>query len=163
MSTNYEFWAQSWSHEMPAFIKVLKALPHEQLHYKPHERSTGAGDLAWQLALEQEQLSDLLDTGVINWEQKPRPDSLDAIVAAFEKATEELKTRLPKINEEKWASKGDMRMGGQSVWSGSVQELCWGFLFDMIHHRGQLSTYIRPMGGKVPAIYGPSGDDQGGA
>jgi uncharacterized damage-inducible protein DinB len=35
----------------------------------------------------------------------------------------------------------------------------WGFLFDLIHHRGQLSTYLRPMGSTVPAIYGPSADE----
>jgi uncharacterized damage-inducible protein DinB len=34
-------------------------------------------------------------------------------------------------------------------------------LFDAIHHRGQLSVYIRPMGGRVPSIYGPSADDPG--
>jgi hypothetical protein len=37
----------------------------------------------------------------------------------------------------------------------------WGFLFDEVHHRGQLSTYLRPMGGKVPSIHGPSADDPG--
>jgi uncharacterized damage-inducible protein DinB len=35
----------------------------------------------------------------------------------------------------------------------------WGFFFDAIHHRGQLSTYLRPMGSTVPSIYGPSGDE----
>ena len=40
-------------------------------------------------------------------------------------------------------------------------EMLWGFLFDAIHHRGQLSSYLRPMGAKVPSIYGPSGDDPG--
>ena len=40
-----------------------------------------------------------------------------------------------------------------------VGDLLWLFLLDGIHHRGQLSTYIRPMGGKVPSIYGPSGDE----
>jgi uncharacterized damage-inducible protein DinB len=35
----------------------------------------------------------------------------------------------------------------------------WGFLFDIIHHRGQLSTYLRPMGSTVPQIYGPSADE----
>jgi uncharacterized damage-inducible protein DinB len=35
----------------------------------------------------------------------------------------------------------------------------WGFLLDIIHHRGQLSTYLRPMGAKVPQIYGPSADE----
>ena len=40
-------------------------------------------------------------------------------------------------------------------------EFFWFSLLDAIHHRGQLSVYIRPMGGKVPSIYGPSGDDMG--
>ncbi len=41
-----------------------------------------------------------------------------------------------------------------------IGEFLWFILFDAIHHRGQLSTYIRPMGGQVPAIYGPSGDSR---
>ena len=69
--------------------------------------------------------------------------------------------RLAKVDDAKWTSPGDFRMGGQSVWSTTVQDLCWGYLFDMVHHRGQLSAYLRPMGGKVPSIYGPSADDSG--
>ncbi len=44
--------------------------------------------------------------------------------------------------------------------AGQVQ-LAWMMLLDSIHHRRQLSTYLRPMGSKVPAIYGPSADDEG--
>jgi uncharacterized damage-inducible protein DinB len=162
MASNQEFWAQCVAHEMPSFVRVLKALPNEQLGYKPHEKNTCAGDLAWQLAVEMGHLSDLLDKGVINFEPTPRPESLDAIVADFEKNGEALKTRVASIDDAKWSSPADFRMGGQSVWSATVQELAWGYLFDMIHHRGQLSVYIRPMGGKVPSIYGPSADDAGG-
>jgi uncharacterized damage-inducible protein DinB len=39
-------------------------------------------------------------------------------------------------------------------------DFCWFLLHDHIHHRGQLSVYIRLAGGKVPAIYGPSGDER---
>jgi uncharacterized damage-inducible protein DinB len=42
-----------------------------------------------------------------------------------------------------------------------VGQFLWFILFDAIHHRGQLSAYLRPMGGKVPAIYGPSADEHG--
>ena len=52
-------------------------------------------------------------------------------------------------------------MGGAAVWEDAVGQMVWGMLFDAIHHRGQLSTYLRPMGGKVPSIYGPSADDPG--
>ena len=43
----------------------------------------------------------------------------------------------------------------------TVGGLLWLALFDAVHHRGQLTTYIRPMGGKVPSVYGPSADDSG--
>jgi uncharacterized damage-inducible protein DinB len=42
-----------------------------------------------------------------------------------------------------------------------VGTFLWFILFDAIHHRGQLSAYLRPMGGKVPSIYGPSADERG--
>jgi uncharacterized damage-inducible protein DinB len=161
MSTNQEFFAKCWENEIPAFIRVLKALPADRLDYKPHEKNSSAGDLAWQVAQEQGHLSELLDHGVINYEPGKRPESLDEIVAEFERASAALKERLPKVDDAKWSSPGDFRMGGQSVWSARVQDLFWGYLFDMIHHRGQLSVYIRPMGGKVPSIYGPSADSGG--
>ena len=37
--------------------------------------------------------------------------------------------------------------------------MAWSFLFDIVHHRGQITTYLRPMGSTVPQIYGPSGDE----
>ena len=52
-------------------------------------------------------------------------------------------------------------IGGRSTWTDTIGNMLWGFLFDMVHHRGQISTYLRPMGAKVPAIYGPSADDTG--
>ena len=49
--------------------------------------------------------------------------------------------------------------GGQEAFRDTGYALAWGVLFDLIHHRGQLSTYLRPMGSTVPAIYGPSADE----
>ena len=66
--TNREFFITRWEAEQPAFIKVLRAIPEGQLAYKPHERSSASGALAWQLAEEQKQLCELLDTGEINFE-----------------------------------------------------------------------------------------------
>ncbi len=54
-----------------------------------------------------------------------------------------------------------LRWGGSArshIIEATVRDLLWLFLFDAVHHRGQLSVYIRPMGGKVPLIYGPSAD-----
>ena len=50
---------------------------------------------------------------------------------------------------------------GRVLFEVPLGEMFWLGLFDAIHHRGQLSVYIRPMGGRVPSIYGPSADDPG--
>jgi uncharacterized damage-inducible protein DinB len=159
--TNQEFFANTWEKEQAAFVKVLRALPDGQLSYRPHERSTSAGDLAWQLAEEQRALVDVVDKGEIHWEVRARPDTVGEIVEAYETATKQLRQRLPRLDDAKWNGPAKFLMGGKVLSTSTVQEMFWGFFFDLIHHRGQLSAYIRPMGGKVPSIYGPSADDSG--
>lgn len=159
MSTR-EFFIQRWESELPAFGKVLNAVPEDQLSYRPHERSASAGGLAWQLADEQQQLCDLLDNGQVSLEIKPHPSKRE-ILAAWEKATSQLRERLRSADDKKWSGPAKFIMGGKEVWTDTMENMFWGYLFDMVHHRGQLSTYLRPMGGKVPAIYGPSADDNG--
>jgi uncharacterized damage-inducible protein DinB len=156
-----EYFIKQWEKEQPAFGTVLRALPADQLSYKPHERNSCAGDIAWQLAEEQRLLSDMVDKGEIRWEPKPRPEALDDIVAAWDRATAELRTRLASIDDAKWNESSSFIMDGNVAFTATNEDNFWGFLADMIHHRGQLSAYIRPMGGKVPSIYGPSADDAG--
>ena len=161
MTTLPEFFIQKWESELPAFGKVLRAIPGGQLDYRPHERSASAGGIAWQLAIEQRTLADMLDRGEVQWDTRKHPDSIDDIVAEWDKATSDLRERLKGLDDAKYASAAKLMMG-ENGWSDSVGNMLWGFLLDMIHHRGQLSAYLRPMGGKVPAIYGPSADDAGG-
>lgn len=157
----HEYFVKRWEAEQAAFLKVLRAIPEGKLDYRPHERSTSAGALAWQLAEEQKQMSELIDRGETNFEVKPHPAAISEIVTAWQKATEELRGRVAKLDEAKAATPSKLLFNGQPVWTEALGEMLWGYLFDMIHHRGQLSTYLRPMGGKVPAIYGPSADDAG--
>ncbi len=160
MSTR-EFFVKRWEQELSAFGKVLRALPEKQLAYSPHERSTCAGALAWQLADEQKQLCDLLDKGQVEFKPEDYPRKLRDIVAAWDKATDELRRRLKSVDDKKWASQAKFIVNGKPIWTDTMENMFWGYLFDMVHHRGQLSSYLRPMGGKVPAIYGPSADDTG--
>jgi uncharacterized damage-inducible protein DinB len=160
MSTR-EFFMKRWEAELPAFGRVLRAVPESQLAYRPHERSTAAGALAWQIADEQAQLSDLLTKGEVRFSDRPKAATKVAdIVAAWDRATEDLRKRLQSTTDKKWSEPAKLVMG-EGEWSDTVENMFWGYLLDMIHHRGQLSAYLRPMGGKVPAIYGPSADDSG--
>jgi uncharacterized damage-inducible protein DinB len=160
--SNRKFYEQRAKQDHAAFVKVLRALPADKLDYKPHDRSTSAGDLAWQLAEELRVLSELDANGNVNWEAAQRPSSLDEIVAAYEQHADRLHILVGTMDDARWDSEARFLFGGQEAWKATVGDIFWGFFLDSVHHRGQLSAYIRPMGGKVPAIYGPSADDSGG-
>ncbi|HSP35857.1 MAG TPA: DinB family protein [Thermoanaerobaculia bacterium] len=160
MSTR-DFFIKRWEQELPAFGKVLRAVPDSHHSYRPHERSTAAGALAWQLADEQQQICDMIDTGAAHLGATTAPSKTTDIVKAWDKATEDLRKRFRSLDDKKWSSPAKLMMGDKVLWTDTLEAMLWGYLFDMVHHRGQLSAYLRPMGAKVPAIYGPSADDMG--
>lgn len=145
--------------EGPVFVKVLEALPADQWDYTPHERSPSARQIAWTMALETKACCAMVDDGGAEWAPPPPPDSAEAVRSAFEEAYGELNTRLATLGGDAWGETVTFSAGGKVMREMALGEFLWFFFLDAIHHRGQLSTYIRPMGGKVPAIYGPSGDE----
>lgn len=156
-----EFFATRLASELPAFNRVIRALPADRLDYKPHERSTGAGQLAAQLSYEMQHLAELFEKGEIHYVPDTESRSLDEIATSFERNAQQALEAAKNVSDEQWSAPAKFFMGGQPVWETTVGDMAWGYLFDLVHHRGQLSTYIRPMGGKVPSIYGPSADDRG--
>jgi len=159
--TNLEFCIARRKAEQPATVRVLKALPPGKLDYRPDPKGRTAAELGWMLASSEAALVSLLNTGTIEWRNTPPPAKLEQIVASFERDSEAVNKRLEGLNEAAWQKKGSFLVEGAVVWEDTTEQMVWGFLFDSIHHRGQLSTYLRPMGGKVPSIYGPSADDSG--
>ena len=159
--TSLELCRKQRKQEVPTFVKVLKAIPEGRLDYRPDPRSRNAAELAWLLASEEGALATLLDTGTIEWKESKAPEKLGEIVATFEKNAAAVDERLARLDEAAWEKKARFLMGDAPAWEDSLGAFVWGFLFDSVHHRGQLTTYLRPMGGKVPSIYGPSADDPG--
>ena len=156
-----EYFAQCFKAEVPKFVKVLKAVPADKASYRPHPRSMSAADLVWLLANELHDACEVLDNGTVDFKMVPPPAKVGTAVALYETNAAEVVKRLTRARDAKWAKKAKFLVEGKVAWETTVGDMMWGFLFDAIHHRGQLSTYLRPMGAKVPAIYGPSGDDPG--
>ncbi len=160
MKTLREYYQACFEAEKPKFIRVMKAVPPDQADYRPHPRSTSAGDLVWLLASELRDACELIDHGQVEFVARPAPGVTEAI-AEYERNADALQQRLGAVDDAKWDGSGKFLMNGQVVWETSLGDMLYGFLFDAIHHRGQLSTYLRPMGAKVPSIYGPSADEPG--
>ena len=160
MKTSREYYQECLDAEKPKFIRVIKAVPADQASYSPHPRSTAAGDLVWLLATELHDACELIDRGEVSYVQRPTP-AVSESIAAYERNVEALQKRVTTLDDAKWDRKARFLVNGQVAWETSLGDMLFGFLFDAIHHRGQLSSYLRPMGAKVPSIYGPSADDPG--
>jgi len=154
-----EFYAQRRKAEFPAFMSVLKALPKDQLGYKPDERSPSAQQLAWRITSALKACLDAVIKNKAEWQSLPTPP-IDEILEKFERWSGELTERVSRMDEDAWGRTARFYYNGKLVSEQPVGEFLWFVLFDSIHHRGQLSAYLRPMGGKVPSIYGPSGDEK---
>jgi DinB family len=157
-----EYFAECFKAERSKFERVLRAVPGDQAGYRPHPRATCAGDLVWLIASEWGDACELIDKAEVDYVVRPAPARVEDSVAAFEKNAGEIEKRLPKLDDAAWKKKAKFKMDGTVAWESTLGDMLFGFLFDAIHHRGQLSSYLRPMGAKVPSIYGPSADDPGG-
>ena len=154
-----DFYLKRAKAEFPVFLKVLKALPKD-ISYKPHDRSPSAQQLVWIVTSELKALIDVVDTGKSEWVDVT-PPGLDEMIGMFEKWSPELLDKVGKLDDAAQQRNAQFLYKGTVVMERPTVEFLWDFMFDAIHHRGQLSAYLRPMGGKVPSIYGPSADDPG--
>ena len=154
-----EFYVERRRAEDPVFLKVLKALPADQLSYKPHERSPSAEQNAWTVTMELKACLDVVKDFRAEWQSPPAP-ALDEMIRLYEEWSKELTDRVAAMDDASWKKTAQFFYDGKLVLEQAAGEFLWFILFDAIHHRGQLSAYLRPMGGRVPAIYGPSADEQ---
>jgi uncharacterized damage-inducible protein DinB len=160
-----QFFTQRWEQEYPAFVAVFKALPPARLDYRPHPQSRSAGELVALMVSAQQSCIQLcadrksMYSG-LRWQEAVDRGSLAEMIDAYERGHDALATQMRGMDDEGWNHPAWLIQGTEEILlKDTVGGLLWIALFDVIHHRGQLSSYIRPMGGKVPSIYGPSGDE----
>ena len=161
MRTMRAYYKECFDSEKPRFLRVMKAVPAGKASYRPDPRSSSAAEIVWLLASELGDACEVVERGKVDFVQKPVPASVGESIAAFENNAEELERLLAKLDDSGWDRKAQFLMDGKVAWETSLGDMLFGFLFDAVHHRGQLSSYLRPMGAKVPSIYGPSADDPG--
>ena len=142
-----------WTKEAQTTRKVLERIP-EGSDYRPDPKSRTAQQIAWQIVCEEKMLIEALETGKVEWAPPPMPATMKDVVAAYEKQSADVIRRWKALPSERW--NGTLEFFGSKR---PASPMAWSFLFDIVHHRGQITTYLRPMGSTVPQIYGPSGDE----
>jgi uncharacterized damage-inducible protein DinB len=144
-----EFWAR----EAKTTRAVLARIP-EGSDYRPDPRSRTAQEIAWQIVCEEKMIVEALESGKVEWAPPPMPATMKEVVAAYETQSDGIVERWKALPADRWEGTLDF-FGGERP----ASPMAWSFLFDIVHHRGQISTYLRPMGSTVPQIYGPSADE----
>jgi uncharacterized damage-inducible protein DinB len=142
-----------WTNEAKTTSRVLSRIP-DGSDYRPDPKSRTAQEIAWQIVCEEKMIIDALETGTTEWAPGPMPPAMKDVSAAYDRQSADIIMRWKALPPSKW--------DGQLEFFGSqrpASPMAWSFLFDIVHHRGQITTYLRPMGAKVPQIYGPSHDE----
>ena len=151
-----------WQGEFPATVRVLSAVSDANRDYKPHPKSRTAWELATHLATGDIWFIDSIAAGKFVWDPAEAKKAeaqfrkVADVVAFYEKTLPARLTKLKDLPGEKLAEPVDFFGMMQMPRAQFI-----GFAGNhSVHHRGQLSAYLRAMGCKVPDIYGPSADSE---
>ena len=138
--------------------KVLEAVAETHLDYRPDPKARGALDLCWHIVASELWFMESLLAGEFGMEEPARPPEIrtprDAI-AWYEQRAPDLLRKIQAVPGERWVTPVSF-FGLYNFPLGLYLEF---LVVHSVHHRGQLSTYLRPMGARVPAIYGGSADE----
>jgi uncharacterized damage-inducible protein DinB len=144
-SGTVEFYRERHAAETPLTLEVLRALPADKLGYKPHEQSPSAEAIFWTLVRGLITRNEVAAIGEADVTAGP-PQSCRTMLAQFAGLSTALADKLGHLSQAQWEQTARLRTGGQIVLEKTVGEVLWLFHFDLIHHRGQLTTYLRPRG-----------------
>ncbi len=144
--------------EFPITSKVLSAVPTSNADYRPDPKSKTAMELAWHLAASDVWFIDAVAGQSFEIPPPEMPESLKTgadIAAWYDKTIAEKMPKLAAMTPEQLSTP----VSFFGMFNFPVVMYLSFMTNHMVHHRGQLSTYLRAMGGKCPSIYGGSADE----
>src|SRR5690349_13421294 len=151
--------------EMANTRKTLERVPDEKWDWKPHPKSGTMGWLAvhvGQMLMWARMTFDVNELDLKGSFDYTPPKNRAEMLAAFDKELTESRSRLAAAENSTMMENWTLRAGDQKIFSMSRAAVLRGFVLNhMIHHRAQLTVYLRMNDIPVPALYGPSGDEGG--
>jgi uncharacterized damage-inducible protein DinB len=151
-----------FSQEMATTRKMLEILPQEQLGWKPHPKSMSLGRLASHIAESLSWTGTALSSDSFDLVAEPKPLDLKTvkeILDAFDRNVADASKAMQGADDALLMKTWTLQLKGREVFSmPKIAVLRMMILNHNIHHRGQLSVYLRLKGVPLPMIYGPTAD-----
>ena len=153
---------QEFDAEAKTTRRVLERVPTDKLTWKPHPKSMSLGALALHVAAAPGVIIGWCCEDETNFSGKtpPPPESTDQILAAHDASVKKVKETIPAIGDEGMQKNWTAKAGDQTLMTMPKSALTRALMMNhWVHHRGQLSVYLRLLDVPVPSIYGPSADE----
>jgi len=151
---------ERFASELERTLRVLDAFPPGRDDFKPHERSGTAVRVAHPFIKEN---GAVIRAARGEWTLQPNVPPPPATVAeareTYARGARELMEAVRDMPESRLDEAVTFFTGPGTTGPVRIHDMLWFMLLDSVHHRGQLSVYVRMAGGKVPSIYGPSADE----
>ena len=162
-----EFFRQELDREVERSRKAIEQVPEGQFNWKPHDKSMIFGYLANMVATMPSWISMEIDLDELDVApepgketRQPPKETKEALLKGLDETAAAARATLEKTSDEHLMTSWKLLACGNVVWEGTRQEVIQDTINHWAHHRGQMTVYLRLMGAKVPALYGPSADDQ---
>jgi uncharacterized damage-inducible protein DinB len=154
-----------YDHEMATTRRLLERVPQAELAWKPHERSMGLGQLASHIANIPYWASEIVgqpEFDLASDAAKARPPaiSVDQVLSEFDSRNTAARSAIAAASDAEMLAPWTLRKGDYVVFTLPRMSALRTFVMNhLIHHRGQLSVYLRLQNIAVPPIYGPTADE----
>jgi uncharacterized damage-inducible protein DinB len=152
-----------FDHEMTVTRKLLERVPEDRFDWKPHEKSTSLGGLATHLAnlaVWGEMTLNLSELDLATAGVAPLATSRAELLANFDKNVATSRAALVSKSDAEMMAPWTLKRAGQVLFTMPKAAIWRSFVIShIVHHRGQLSVYLRLQNVPVPSIYGPSADE----
>jgi len=147
--------------EIPATRKCIERIPEKLYTWKPHETSMTMGYLTLLVAEIPLWIAVMIEEGVIDFKtfRHMKADTTQEMVAQFDQHISRAGAALKTLKEEQLSKPFVLRNGDKVMIDSPLLENLGSTLNHWVHHRGQLTVYMRLNGIAVPSIYGPSADE----
>lgn len=153
---------KEFEEESKASRNCLERVPDSLFAWKPHEKSMPMGYLALIVAEVPRWASVMLEQSDIDFGtfKNPDPKTMADLLKIFDENMAHLRPLLEKVSDEELAGAFNLKANGKVLMSGRKDDTLSQDIRHLVHHRGQLTVYLRLNNIPVPSIYGPSADDK---
>lgn len=156
-----QLYMQELEAEVAATKKCIERIPLALYSYKPHDKSMSLGDLTKLVADIPRWITLAIKDGFVDFAtyEHFNPNSPEDLVKHFEENIKDAKSVLENVQDEELDEMFYLKNNGHKLMHSSKKDTVSSSINHMVHHRGQLTVYMRLNDIAVPSIYGPSADD----